>query len=163
MLFYIPDAKINPCQHIMQNDPKSIQALIYSNTTLAKLTQRSQQQSRLESTVRSCLSSSQNMHLSACSLDNKQLTLHVQNSSQATALRLASQNLLQKLHQDHNLDEINSIRIRINKLDSPTFTPPASSSRLPQGTATLISELAETITDPALKKILRRLSTRHKD
>ncbi len=115
----------------------------------------------LEQTVRGHLSASLNASLTSCNLNHSQLTLFAQNAAYATALRLASQNLLQKLGRNQKLGDIKTIRVRISLPNSTTATSPQP-TQLSKTTATLVGELAETIIDPSVKKILRRLSHRHK-
>lgn len=146
----------------MRDSPKSIRTLINSSAVLVKIAQQSQQQTQLEQTVRSHLSAPLNDSLTSCSLNGSQLTLFAQNAVQATILRLASQNLLQDLGRNNKFGQIKTIRVRIILPDS--LTPPTArpAQQLNSDTAKLVGELAETVIDPHVKKILRRLSHRHK-
>jgi len=146
----------------MKHQPKTIYSLLGNNSTLAKLQRHSQQLQQLSETVRSCLPESSARYLQACSLNGPQLTLYARSPAQATSLRLASSNLLQTLRQEHHLVQLSSIRIRITIERHQTRASPIQTSPLTENTAKLVSELAETSIDPAIRDILRRLSKRHK-
>jgi len=162
MLFYILDPLMNLRYQTMKRQPKAVHALLHDNNTLAKLHHHSQKLQQLSDTVRDCLPASCASHLQACSFDGSQLTLYAYGPAQATSLRLSSSNLLQTLRQKHQLAQLSNIRIQVTMQGPQRQIPPTQTSPLAENTAKLVGELAETTIDPAVRDILRRISTRHK-
>jgi hypothetical protein len=162
MLFYYSRFKTESGYQTMKYQPQAIHALLGNNSTLAGLYRHGQQLQELSDTVRECLPDTAARLLQACSFDGSRLTLYARSSTQATALRLASSDLLHRLRQERHLAQLSSIHIRISvdRQQGPSDPPPANV--LTDSTAALVSELAETVIDPAIRDILRRLSTRHK-
>jgi len=147
----------------MKYQPKTIHTLLDQSSTFARLRQHGHQLQQINSIVRSCLPDSTAQHLQACSINGPHLTLYARSAAQATVLRLASSNLLAALHQNHQLTQLSDIRIRITTDRQILPTKPVQPRFLTNSTAKLISDLAETAIDPAIKNILRRLSKRHKN
>jgi hypothetical protein len=145
----------------MKRQPQAFHTLLSDNNALAKLQRHSRQLQQLTETVRSCLPDSTANHLHACSFDGSQLTLFACTAAEATSLRLASSNLLQTLRMNH-LPQLSNIRIRIIVDPIQPSTHQSRTNPPSDNTAQLLSELAETAIDPAIKSILQRLSQRFK-
>jgi len=144
----------------MKNRPEPIHSFLNGGGTLNSLQEQSQRLLRLRENVRSCLPEVLARHLLACSVTDSQLILYTENASRATALRLATHKLLQKLNQNHGLGQITTIRVRIADISRLQQQAAHQPRPLPPGTADLVAELAETAVDPEIKKTLRRLARR---
>ena len=159
MLLYA-QSKIPYQSALMNHQPEPIRTYLNGGRSLADLQQQSQRLQRLCEVVRRCLPSLLARHLLACSISDSQLTLYAESASRATPLRLTTQKLLQKLHQDHGLKQIKTIRVRIADIPARRVSSNSQPQNLSPETASLVAELAETSIDPEIKKILRRLSGR---
>jgi len=144
----------------MNRHPKPIRTYLSGGGSLSDLQQQSQQLQQLRDVIRRCLPAMFARHLLACSITNSQLTLYAESASHATPLRLTTQKILQKLHQDHGLKQIKTIRVRIADIPVQRLLNNPQPGKLTPATASLVAELAETAIDPEIKKILRRLSGR---
>jgi len=144
----------------MNHQPEPIRTFLRGAGSLAELQQQSQQLQRLCDVIRACLPATLAQHLLACSITDSQLTLYAESAGRATPLRLTTQKLLQKLHQDHGLKQIKTIRVRIAEIPAQRLSGRPQSRNLPPSTASLVAELATTTIDPEIKKILRRLAER---
>ena len=144
---------------LMNQRPEPIRTYLKGGS-LAKLQRQSQQLQGLCDTVRRCLPTMLAHHLLACSISESQLTLYAESASRATPLRLATQKLLQKLHQDQGLKQIKTIRVRISSIAVQRQASHPRSRNLAPETAALVNELADTAIDPKIKKILHRLAGR---
>ena len=146
----------------MKHQPNSVDHLLNNSSTLSKLRRHSRYLQLLTETVRSCLPPACARQLQACSFDGTQLTLYASNAAAATTLRMACSQLMQSLRQEHQLHQIQRIRVRITvtPLQSPTSTP--APHILTDDIAKLLGNLAQTASDPAIREILRRISKRHK-
>jgi len=146
----------------MKHQPNSVDHLLNNNNTLSKLRQHSRYLHLLTETVRSYLPAASARQLQACSFDGTQLTLYACNAAAATTLRMACSQLMQSLRQEHQLHQIQRIRVRITVIPLQHPTNASAPSTLTGHTAKLLGNLAETASDPAIREILRRISKRHK-
>lgn len=146
----------------MKHQPHSVDHLLNNSSTLSKLRRHGRYLHLLTETVRSCLPAACARQLQACSFDGTQLTLYACNSAAATTLRMACSQLMQSLRQNHELHQIQRIRVRIivTPLQQPTSTP--APNILTDDTAKMLGNLAQTASDPAISEILRRISKRTK-
>lgn len=144
----------------MNHRPEPIRNYLASGGSLAELQQQRLQLQRLCELIRASLPTTLARHLLTCSINGSLLTLYAESAGRATPLRLTTQKLLQKLHQDHGLKQIKAIRVRIADMPAQRLPSNPQPRNLSSETASLLADLAETSIDPEIKKILRRLSGR---
>lgn len=93
----------------------------------------------------------------------QRLILVAANASVATAIRLESFNLLQAFRKDEMLKNIHTIQCKVAPAPKTMRTTKRASQkmqRLSEQTSAIMQEIAETISDPELKKSLLNL-TKH--
>lgn len=147
---------------LMTQRPEPIRTYLNGGGSLAELQRQSRHLQQFCDVVRRCLPDMLARHLLACSISDSQLTLYAASASRATPLRLTTQKLLQKLHQDHGLKQIKTIRVRISEITNQHQASRPQAQYLASETAALLGELADTAIDPEIKKILHRLAGRRR-
>lgn len=124
---------------------------------------QTQQLARIDHVIKSALPVAGHPHIQVAHITDKELVIITDSPAWSTRLRLHTQDMLYMLSQHTDLD-ISSIRIRLLKNHQPAKPkqPIKQPIRLSRSSAQLISQIAETITDPELKHSLEKLAKRTK-
>lgn len=96
-------------------------------------------------------------------LAEKRLTLIVANGSIATQIRFQSLDLLKKFKQDAMLRHIQDIQCKVRPAQTATHTSYRKNKNMPalsQETAEIVSDIAESIEDPALREIMIKIASK---
>ncbi len=163
-IYYAASLNVSSAISLTMQSPKHvIQLLTGPSSTLHQLVDRCSQLQRLTRLVRDFLPAPLNQHCQAANIRDQQLVMHTDSSTWATLLHYQSSELLHFLRQQPGLEYISNIRTRI--CPRPQETPAidamdSSSSNLSGSTATLIGNLADSMSNPALKKALQRLAAK---
>jgi hypothetical protein len=115
----------------------------------------------LQNKISGYLDSSMKHQIQVANLIDRALILVTPSSSVATQLRFMVPDLLRKFKQDAELTGIQSIQCKVSpKMLTPERRepPPSPVTRLSSETADIIRSTAESIEDPALRKIMMRIS-----
>lgn len=121
--------------------------------------------SRLQSLtrlIREFLPAPLNQHCQVANISDQQLILIADSSAWATMLYYQTNQLLDYLKQQPGLEHISNIRTRTRSPYHKSADVNPSPDRLPQYSAVLIHELADSMSNPTLKKALQRLA-RHSE
>ena len=144
--------------------PRHVNKLLSASSDhLHRLVDHCSQLQRLTRLAREFLPSPLNQHCQVANIRDQQLILHADSSVWATMLHYQAPALLEYLNQQPGLEHISNIRTRTfpNYQKSSDNNP--SPSRLPRSTAALIGNLADSMSNPALKKALQRLARHSTD
>ena len=129
---------------------------------LHQLVDHCSQLRRLTRLVREFLPAPLNQHCQVANIRDQQLILIADSSAWATMLHYQTNSLLQHLKKQPGMEHICNIRTRTSPQNHTNSDVKPSIDRLPQSTAVLIGDLADSMSNPALKKALLRLA-RHSE
>jgi hypothetical protein len=112
--------------------------------------------------VREYLPAPLNQHCQVANIRDRQLILIADSSAWATMLHYQADDLLQYLKQQPGLEHICNIRTRTRPQFNHSSDIKPSPDQFSHQTAALIGNLADSMSNPALKKALQRLA-RHSE
>lgn len=121
---------------------------------LSRLLGRVQELERLTRLVQSLLPESLRPHCRVASVRGTTLVLQTDSPAWATKLRLTGPSLARALQSAN----VRQIEIKIQPVSGPRPVPARHPARMSKNTATLLLQLADTMTDPKLRDALHRLS-----
>lgn len=128
-----------------------------SNIISPKLQSRAHLLEKLTAITTACLPETCRGHVSAAGIRDNQLILISDSPVWGSRIRLSSQSILQMI-EEHTGLKPTGIRIRQAQPRKIPEPPVRQQRHLDSDTSRLISQAAESITDPALKQALLRLS-----
>jgi len=128
-----------------------------SSDNLHRLAAHCSQLQHLTRIVREFLPSPLNQHCQVANIRDQHLVLHADSSAWATMLHYQAPALLEHLKKQPGLEHICNIRTKTSQHSQRNSDIKPSHSKLPVNTAALIKSLAESMTNPALKKAMQRL------
>jgi hypothetical protein len=129
-----------------------------SSNNLHQLVNHCARLQRLTRIVRELLPAPLNQHCQVANIRDQHLILIADSSVWATMLHYHAPALLQQLNQLPGLEHISNIRTRISPHYHGTSGVNPSPAMLPESTAALIGNLADSMSNPALKKALLKLA-----
>lgn len=121
---------------------------------LSRLLGRVQELERLTRLVQSLLPESLRTHCRVASVRGTTLVLQTDSPAWATKLRLSGPSLERALQSAN----VRHIEIKIKPISNPRPLPDRHPALMSKNTATLLLQLADTMSDPKLKDALNRLS-----
>lgn len=128
---------------------------------LATLSRRCIYLQQLENRVLHLLPAPLQAHCRVANYHSGQLILITTSPAWATRLRYHVPTLLNQLTAVSELQQLQEIRIRISPSAAPILPAQALPRRIKPQTTALISTLAETLDDPALRRALQKLARHH--
>jgi hypothetical protein len=139
--------------------PRHVNKLLSaSSDNLHRLVDHCSQLQRVTRLVCEFLPSPLNQHCQVANIRDKQLILHADSSVWASMLHYRTPALLEFLNQQPGLEHISNIRTRTLPHNPESSDNNPSPARLTRTTASLIGNLADSMSNPALKKALLRLA-----
>lgn len=139
--------------------PKHINNLLSeSSDNLHQLVDRCSQLQRLTRLVCQYLPLPLNQHCRVANLRDQHLILHADSSTWATMLHYHTPALLEYLNLQPGLEHISNIRTKTTPNYSQNSDIKPSQPYLSKNTAALIGSLADSMSNPELKKALLRLA-----
>ncbi|HLA74973.1 MAG TPA: DciA family protein [Gammaproteobacteria bacterium] len=141
--------------------PKAVgKLLIEEGGDLRRLLDHAQRLQQATRIVHEGLSPPLNEHCRVANIKDSMLVLHADSPAWAAKLRFQVAAMLAQLNRAPGFGELRSIRVKVcpqARVQPEVVSKPRS---LSPRVAALISSVAETSTDPALKEVLLRLSKR---
>ncbi|WP_456412343.1 DUF721 domain-containing protein [Thiolapillus sp.] len=139
----------------MTKKPRTVSNVVTNSEQLGHLARMLQQQQSLLEQIRRLLPAPLGQHCIHARISGARLILHTDSPVWGTRLRFHAPQILQATRdQAPNLSKLD-VRIHLSSNIRPARKPLGS---LPEKTATLVSQLADSIDDEAIRAALKRLS-----
>lgn len=144
--------------HYLEANDRDLQFILSKVNQLQKLNQK----------IASYLNPALAKHCYVAQIREKKLILIVSNGSYATQLRFETADLLVKFKQDETLKHIQELECKVNPgfIQSMQEAPQNVCKQMPfisKETANIMNEMADTISDPELKAIMKKIAKHTKD
>ena len=140
--------------------PSKVSTLLQSDTTLSHLGQMLNQQQRLLTQIRSILPHPLDAHCLHARISTDQLILHTDSPVWTSRLRFHAPQLLKQLQQQ--APKLRRVKILVH-IPARVLRPKRRKITLSPTSAASIQDLANHISDPALRAALQRLESRKKE
>ncbi len=141
--------------------PTTVQSLLSPGTgTLSRLCAQTDELSRVNRLLMNLLPNPLALHVRVCAVLANTLVLQTDSPVWSTRLRLEQQQLLAGIQSLDGFACISNIRVTVTVPATPSAIKELPKPRLSAAAAAILSQCAESQTDPALRASLTRLSRR---
>ena len=147
----------------IKSSTQTVRQLIHSSHSLSRLFNEASSRSQLTERIRLCLPAELHPHCLAASVQGTTLVLYTDTPAWATSLRYQYRHLQTQLKHEHDLCQIEQIRVRVQP--GPTQQPsPALNSEPPDRSSptAMLDSLADAAVDERIRTALKRLSRRRR-
>ena len=122
-----------------------------------KILKKARQLDKLTRLIRACLPTDCQQHITVSSIRDNQLILISDSPVWASKIRLYSQNMIQILEENAHI-RVNKVRIKQSQPKRVIEKPVPKSRHLDSGTANMIKQTADSISDTDLQQALNHLA-----
>jgi len=145
----------------MTKKPERVGALYKKNTILSKLSERTQQLSKLDDVLQQVMPAQFASHCHLANINDHTLIIHTDNASYASLLRFQAISLCKAIS-EHLPQIVNKLEVKVKpKLQAP-LAEVMSKQSLPDDAALALEQTAEHMEDGPLKTALNKLAKRRK-
>jgi len=135
---------------------KKVSALLDSSSDLSSILTHIETLRQLQKHLCSRLDPPLNQHITIANFHRQTLIVHTDSSAWAAKLRFKIPDILDIVRNNHQLTDIQTVRIKVMPVEQTTdMAPPAKISRQAAG---ILRQVADNISDPALRSSLHNLS-----